>query len=152
MISAAILERIYNFLYRRPHSRHEIESYLKGRLGLNENDTAELIDRLTKDSFVNDESFTRWLIEYNLRRSSTNTQKLRLKIAQKGIPKDTSNRILLEYSDKISKKEQESVKLEVEKQERKLSSLPKGKREQMILQRLAFRGFQLRDIRSYLRE
>lgn len=149
-IKLQIQERVYKYLYRRPHSEWEIEIYLSTRVGLNEQEVSGFIDKLKNENFVDDREFTRWFIEFNLRKSNINKNKLIRMLKDKRVPNHTLQSLLKKYNDVIVEKEKCNVKYEVKKQKQKLSHLAKPIRNRKIIQRLSSRGFQYSFIQNCL--
>lgn len=78
-------KRIEKYLAQRPHSRHEIETYLSFRVRLGPNEVKDWIDKIEQLGFIDDDFFCDWWINSRLHGKNYGLEKIRSELLGKGI-------------------------------------------------------------------
>lgn len=99
-------DRALRFLSYRPRSEKEIVDYLKRPRGrkkekVDEKVIAKILNKLKEHNFVNDEEFARWWVEQRTGAKPKGFRLIKIELQQKGIDKETIEKILGEYDTKI---------------------------------------------------
>jgi len=80
-------DRAVRFLGVRPRSQAEVESYLKGKM-LDDGTIADVIGRLERMGYLDDQAFARFWIENRQRFRPRSKLALRFELQQKGVGRD----------------------------------------------------------------
>lgn len=104
-------DRVLLYLARRPHSRFEIEAYLKRKFPQGELEDEGLVsgilDKLTRLGLIDDEEFARWLFEQRAKGSRAKGLRfIKSELHQRGISKETAEKI---FSQKGSETDWKSL-------------------------------------------
>lgn len=103
---AKFYDRALRFLSYRPRSEKEVIDYLKRPRGrkketVDEKIIAKILKKLKEHNFINDEEFARWWIEQRTGTKPKGFRLIKIELQQKGISKETSEKILGEYDTRI---------------------------------------------------
>ncbi|MDP2638027.1 MAG: regulatory protein RecX [Candidatus Levybacteria bacterium] len=138
-------EKFYNkalkFLSYRPRSEKEVRDRLRIKIkDLRIKDTGQLIDdvieKLKKQRFINDEEFARLWVENRLRFKPRSSRLIKLELKQKGINPETINSLQLTIDNDL-----DSARKLVEKRIGRLKGLEKQEIYEKLGRFLASRGF-----------
>ncbi|MFW5703037.1 MAG: regulatory protein RecX [Candidatus Dojkabacteria bacterium] len=137
-------KRIEKFIATRPHSRAEIENYLKHRLSLAEPELSEWLRRIEELGLSNDNAFADFWINSRLNRKSYGLEKIRAELLGKGLEPDLIRTKIseLEASSEVGELMEEKIKYEIEREKSKMH----GFDTQKMVQKLTRRGFKLERI------
>jgi regulatory protein len=149
--------RSLEYCLMRPHSARELRDYLyrktrttkvrsrttgelKDRLGVSQEVTTRVFDRLVEKGYIDDEKFTRYWVENRSLTKGASRRKLQAELRAKGVENDIIERFL---SDSSRSDESEIQKIITKKRARYPD-------EQKLMQYLARQGFSYDDIKSAL--
>lgn len=90
-----IYERLMHYVFMRPRSVKEVEDYCR-RKRYDLSDCQEIIQKLVKRGYVNDEAFAKSWVENRRLNKAVSERRLRMELMQKGIKSDAINRALTE--------------------------------------------------------
>lgn len=140
-----ILDKVYRFLSFRPHSKKEIENYLK-RKKLGETEIKVVLKKLEKAGFINDLDFAKFFIESRVKFRPKGRHLLKAELIQKGIDKNLIEEVL----DRIEISEVELAKAAISKKLPRFLKLPQLEAKNKIAQFLARRGFSWETIKTLI--
>lgn len=149
-------EKFYNsalkFLSYRPRSEKEVRDRLRIKIkDLRIKDTGQLIDdvieKLKKQRFINDEEFARLFVENRLRFKPRSSRLIQIELKQKGIDPETINNLQLTIDSDL-----EQAKKLAEKRIERLKGLDKQKIYEKLGRYLASKGFGWDIIKSSIDE
>jgi regulatory protein len=94
-------DRAVNFLSYRPRRRVEVERYMRGK-SIDESVTADVIARLERANYLDDEAFARFWLENRERFKPRGQRALRHELRQKGVGDEIITQVLREVDDEAS--------------------------------------------------
>jgi regulatory protein len=94
-------DRAVRFLSYRPRSRIEVQRYLRGK-SIAESVTADVIARLERANYLDDEAFARFWLENRERFKPRGQRALRHELRQKGVGDEIIAQVLREVDDEAS--------------------------------------------------
>lgn len=130
------LEKVFKFLSYRLRSQKEIVNYLKKR-NLGEEEINLIVKKLEKLKMLNDFEFAKFFIESRLKFRPKGKQLLKLELTQKGVEKDTIEKVLSE----IEISEVELAQTAISKKLPRFLKLGEIEAKTKVFQFLARRGF-----------
>ncbi|NJP37810.1 recombination regulator RecX [Bacillus luteus] len=139
-----VYQRALNYLSYRMRSEKELKDYILGHEHVEEEDAADMIERLRKLDFVNDGRFAEAFVRTKKDQSRKGPRTIRQELKQKGISGKEMEDAMEQYS------EEEAVELAVELVEKKQKSYKRESRrrkEQKLMQFLLQKGYSM-DIAS----
>jgi len=151
--------RALDYCLMRPHSAREVRDYLyrktrttkvksrrtgelKERLGVSQELTVRVFDRLVEKGYIDDEKFARFWVEHRNMTKGTSKRKLQAELAAKGV-----DRLLVEQQLATTERTDEDELRKIIAKKR-----TKYPDEQKLMQYLARQGFSYDDIKSALRD
>ena len=141
------IDKLYNnalaLITRRPRSEWEIESYLK-RKTKDADIVGEILSRLIKSNFIDDEDFAKRWVESRRLLKQTSKRKLSIELKQKRVSENIINQVLAD--DETSEKE--VLKELIEKKR----TQTRYKDDIKLMQYLTRQGFNYGDIKDVLSE
>lgn len=134
--------KILNFLSYRPRSQKEVQDRLR-TYGLSPSDQAALIERLTREGYLDDAQFAAWHVQARVNGKPRSRQVLRQELRQKGIARELVEQVVGTATD--------SDALLAQIKKRTHGTLPTDKAEQRrLIQYLLRHGFRYSDIQLAL--
>uniref|UniRef100_A0A7C5YZ00 Regulatory protein RecX n=1 Tax=candidate division CPR3 bacterium TaxID=2268181 RepID=A0A7C5YZ00_UNCC3 len=138
-----VWQKIEKWLNIRPHSKLEIERYVKGRikrwcekietLCKNPLDTFMiLMDRIEKEGYINDENFARWWVQQRIDSEKFGSLRIKAELLSKGIDANIADEVIENYVLPVEKK---LIRYHYKKLKNKYFS------EEKIVQALLRKGF-----------
>lgn len=127
----------------RPRSRKEIQGKLKVysiKKGISGNIVERVIDYLLKQNLINDEEFAKWWLDQRQSFRPKGERVIRMELANKGISKETIDKILTVTSEQ-GLKEVDLAKKVIDKKNYVFKNLSAKERKIKLSQLLARRGF-----------
>jgi regulatory protein len=149
--------RALEYSLMRPHSAREVRDYLyrktrstksrnrktgevHERLGVSQEVTVRVFDRLVEKGYIDDEKFTRYWVENRSLTKGTSRRKLQAELRSKGV----ENSIIEQYLSDSERNDEDELQKIIAK---KRSKYPD---DQKLMQYLARQGFAYDDIKSAL--
>jgi len=128
----------YRFLNFKPRSEKEVRSKLKGHK-LSEESINIIIDSLKEFKFINDEQYAKMYIESKISLKPEGRRWLNVRLAQKGIGKETAEKTVDEvYSEETELQKARELYLKYEK---KLKAITPIEKKQKCYRHLLSKGF-----------
>lgn len=132
------LNKVLNFLSYRPRSKGEVEKYLENKK-VDTGNKDKIIEKLSKLGLIDDEKFSRWLVEQRSGLRARGKYLLSAELRQKGIDKNTIKQVLEESrTDEEDEKLAESI---ARKKVEKWQKLPTFEFRNKLYSFLVRRGF-----------
>lgn len=135
--------RMVSLIYARPRSEYEIRIKLKSKK-LEPEEVEELIVKLQKGEYLNDEKFAEWWVSGRKSSRPISALKLKSELAQKGIKSDLASRIISENF--TTEDEFSALKKLIEKKKDKYED------PQKLISFLTSKGFNYSQIKEALSE
>lgn len=133
--------RMVSLIYARPRSEYEIRTKLRTKK-IEPEEIEELITKLKKGEYLNDEKFTEWWVSGRKSSRPISALKLKSELAQKGIKSDLAQRVI---SENFTKEDEFSaLKKLIEKKKDKYEDT------QRLMSFLASKGFNYSQIKEAL--
>lgn len=137
-------DRALRFLSFRPRSEKEIVEYLKRPRGRKKTTVepqtiAKILNKLKEHNFINDEEFTKWWVEQRTGAKPKGFRLIKIELQQKGVNRETIEKILGDYDTKIVSAE--GARRLLVKVLPRYSKIPRLERQQKLGQFLLRRGF-----------
>lgn len=152
--SGKLLERAYRFVALRPRSTAELISYLVYRKKYTEEETQQVITKLTELGMLSDERFTEWYATYKLSSGTQGHNKIKSELLAKGVSLKIITSVLAKHSEDPTNMTEQTEKLKSFAQ--KLLKTAKAKNEydlkQKVTNRLLGRGFTYSEVKTVLKE
>lgn len=152
--SGKLLERAYRFVALRPRSIAELKSYLVYRKKYTEEETQQVIEKLTDLGMLSDERFAEWYATYKLSSGTQGHNKIKSELLVKGVSLKIITNVLSKHSEDPTNAADQGEKLKVFAQ--KLLKTVKAKDaydlKQKVTNRLLGRGFSYSEVKAVLKE
>ncbi|MDP3888694.1 MAG: RecX family transcriptional regulator [bacterium] len=133
-----VYNRVINFLSYRPRSVKEIEDWCKKK-EVGEEVKKQILPKLTKLGYLNDEEFAKWWIEQRMTFRPLGSKMIAFELRNKGVANETIAKLLNCYIAKDQEKEL-ATKV-IEKKLKALKGLSNLELRQKLSAHLARRGF-----------
>lgn len=110
MVRPRSIKEMRDYLWRKTLSRKvkTKTGEVVERPGMSQEVTDRVLERLVDRGYVDDEKFTQFWVEYRHVRKGTSLRRLKLELAQKGVARETVDRIVSE-SERNDKSELEKI-------------------------------------------
>lgn len=110
MVRPRSIKEMRDYLWRKTLSRKvkTKTGEVVERPGVSQEVTGRVLERLVDRGYVDDEKFTQFWVEYRHVRKGTSLRRLKLELAQKGVARETVDRIVSE-SERNDKSELEKI-------------------------------------------
>lgn len=110
MVRPRSIKEMRDYLWRKTLSRKvkTKTGEVVERPGMSQEVTDRVLERLVDRGYVDDEKFTQFWVEYRHARKGTSLRRLKLELAQKGVARETVDRIVSE-SERNDKSELEKI-------------------------------------------
>lgn len=110
MVRPRSVKEMRDYLWRKTLSRKvkTKTGEVVERPGVSQEVTDRVLERLVDRGYVDDEKFTQFWVEYRHARKGTSLRRLKLELAQKGVARETVDRIVSE-SERNDKSELEKI-------------------------------------------
>jgi regulatory protein len=128
----------YRFLNFKPRSEKEVKSKLKGHK-LSDDSIDKIIDSLKEFKFINDEQYAKMYIESKVSLKPEGRRSLKIRLAQKGIGKETSEKTVEEnYTEETEFQKARELVIKYQKKVKAKTPLEK---KQKCYKHLLSKGF-----------
>lgn len=123
-----LYQRTLEWVLSRPHSRREVEDYLRRKLRGTSTEadrsddvgfSKQIIERLTMRGYLDDQRFAEWYVENRFVKKGVSKKRLRMELMKKGIAKGVIDDVLDRRND-----EEELIKM-IERKKRKYDDADK---------------------------
>lgn len=138
--------RALRFLSFRPRSKKEIFDYFLKK-EVDKKLVEEIIQKLEKEKFVNDDEFAKWFIESRVTNRPKSHRVIKMELKHKGIDVDKIEALLANTTDDAV-----LAKKLVEKKLRAMKNVPIEKKKERLVRYLSTRGFDWSTIRGVIDE
>lgn len=152
--SGKLLERAYRFVALRPRSVSEVKSYLIYRKKYTEEETQQVIEKLTDLGMLSDERFAEWYTTYKLSSGTQGHNKIKAELLTKGVSLKIITNVLSKHNeDPINATEQgEKLKAFAQKLIKTVKAKDAYDLKQKVTNRLLGRGFSYSEVKATLKE
>ena len=143
-VVSKMTDRVLRYLTRRPHSRFEVENYLKRKFfqltPVDEKLIAVVLSKVGKLGLIDDEDFASWLFDQRAKGSKAKGLRfIKSEFYKKGIPAETTEKV---FSQKLPETDWKSLAaVLVAKKKVSYKDLPIYSQRQKLLSFLLRRGF-----------
>lgn len=143
-LASKMTDRVLRYLARRPHSRSEVENYLKKKFSSNspveEKSITDVVSKVGKLGLIDDEEFARWLFDQRVKGSKAKGLRfIKSEFYQKGISKETIEKV---FSQKLPETDWRSMaRILIAKKKASYKDLPIFSARRKLLSFLLRRGF-----------
>lgn len=152
--SQKLYQKCLNLIASRPRSTQEIEQKLLYSYKASKMETAQIITKLKKNSWLDDEKFAEWFVEGRLMsKKLKGKHKLSGELAQKGISRSIVKQTLGKFKDQLESDVQDGkiekfIEKELKKLERKLDD--DFEIRQKLIQKLVQKGLSFQKAKAFV--
>ncbi len=138
--------KIQKFLSLRPRSIKETRDHLIYKKKMEPAEVETLIQKLVKQKYLDDASFTNWFVENRLNFSNYGVNKIKSELILKGISENIIEQVLSQLSRTIEKIQEEKMKKLIERYKKNTKAPNEYQKMLKIKQKLVAKGFSYSEI------
>lgn len=138
-----IRDKLIGYVSIRPRSEYECYFYLAVKNDLDNENTKIIIDQFKELNYINDKSFSEWLVEMRLNTSKHGIQRIKSELFKKRVSPEIIREVIRKYSKTDSFKD-EQIKKAIElctKMYEKTNNKDPYKLKSNLINKLKYRGY-----------